>query len=154
MPFFLFDKNFKKSFSFKFSSLKTEIKYKRSFDEKLARAIFYVSKRYYIVLPISFIITVIAGIGALNLESQFDVKDFFDNNSDFVIGLEKFQEYKVQSIKVSEDLDNDSPPTSKGASSPAPNVGGGGSPAPSSPPPNGGGGYEDLEIDKAEKISL
>ena len=75
-------------------SLKTEIKYKRSFDEKLARAIFYVSKRYYIVLPISFIITVIAGIGALNLESQFDVKDFFDNNSDFVIGLEKFQEYK------------------------------------------------------------
>lgn len=73
--------------------LKKEENYQRTFDEKLAKYFFLISKRYYIVLPISIVITVFAAIGALNLKSEFDVKDFFDNKSDFVIGLDKFLEY-------------------------------------------------------------
>ena len=73
--------------------LKKEESYKRTFDEKLARYFFFISKRYYVVLPISIVITIFAAIGALNLKSEFDVKDFFDNKSDFVIGLDKYQEY-------------------------------------------------------------
>ena len=73
--------------------LKKEENYKRTFDDKLAKYFFLISKRYYLVLPISIVITIFAAIGALNLQSEFDVKDFFDNKSDFVIGLEKYQEY-------------------------------------------------------------
>jgi uncharacterized protein len=43
----------------------------------------------YLVLLITVIITVLAGWAALKLESTFDVKDFFDSGSDFVISLDQ-----------------------------------------------------------------
>jgi len=43
----------------------------------------------YVVLLITVIVTVLAGWAALQLESTFDVKDFFDSESDFVIGLDQ-----------------------------------------------------------------
>ena len=45
------------------------------------------------MIPLSILITISAGIGAINLKSEFDVKDFFDNESNFVIALDRFEEY-------------------------------------------------------------
>ena len=65
----------------------------RKFEKRFANVFTSISKRYYIVLPLSLIITIIAGYGAINLKSEFDVKDFFDNESDFVVSLDQFEEY-------------------------------------------------------------
>ena len=65
----------------------------RKFEKRFAILFTGISKRYYIVLPLSLIITIIAGYGAINLKSEFDVKDFFDNESDFVVSLDQFEEY-------------------------------------------------------------
>lgn len=47
------------------------------------------AQRRLIVLPVVAIITGAALIFAFRLEAQLDVKDFFDSNSDFVVGLDK-----------------------------------------------------------------
>ena len=47
----------------------------------------------YLVILITIVITVYAGFYALKLKPTFDVKDFFDPNSEFVIGLDKMDEY-------------------------------------------------------------
>ena len=52
--------------------------------------------KYSIVLS-TILITVFAGYYALKLEPTFDVKDFFDPNSEFVIGLDKLDEYFTES---------------------------------------------------------
>ena len=52
--------------------------------------------KYSIVLS-TLLITVFAGYYALKLEPTFDVKDFFDPNSEFVIGLDKLDEYFTES---------------------------------------------------------
>lgn len=65
----------------------------KNFEKKFADIFTGISKRYYIVLPISLIFTIFAGYGALNLKSEFDVKDFFDNDSDFVVSLDQFEEF-------------------------------------------------------------
>ena len=65
----------------------------RKFEKRFADFFTNISKRYYIVLPVSLLITIIAGYGAINLKSEFDVKDFFDNESDFVVSLDQFEEF-------------------------------------------------------------
>ena len=47
------------------------------------------SRKRLVVLPIVAIVTVAAVLTALRLEARLDVKDFFDSNSDFVVGLDK-----------------------------------------------------------------
>ena len=47
------------------------------------------ARRRLIVLPIVAVITGAALVFAFRLEAQLDVKDFFDSNSDFVVGLDK-----------------------------------------------------------------
>ncbi|MAU55518.1 MAG: hypothetical protein CL899_01080 [Dehalococcoidia bacterium] len=66
---------------------------RRKIDHNFAQIVTSIAKRHYIVLPLSIIITIAAGIGAFNLKSEFDVKDFFDNDSSFVLGLDKFERY-------------------------------------------------------------
>ena len=46
-----------------------------------------------ITLSVTVLITAAALFFALQLESKLDVKEFFDNKSDFVIGLDKLDEY-------------------------------------------------------------
>ena len=46
-----------------------------------------------LVLPVIIGLTVVAVLFAVRLEATFDVKDFYDNKADFVIGLEKLDEY-------------------------------------------------------------
>ena len=72
---------------------KQSINQASSFEKIFATTVTNISKRYYFVLPISLVATIIAAYGALNLKSEFDVKDFFDNESNFVIALDKLEEY-------------------------------------------------------------
>ena len=66
---------------------------KKSYEEYLSNIITILAKKYYVVIPLSILITIFAGIGAFNLKSEFDVKDFFDNDSNFVVALDRFEEY-------------------------------------------------------------
>tara|TARA_Y100000590_G_scaffold172578_1_gene197376 strand:+ start:1044 stop:3842 length:2799 start_codon:yes stop_codon:yes gene_type:complete len=51
----------------------------------------------YSVIISTILITIFAGYYALKLEPTFDTKDFFDPNSEFVIGLDKLDEYFTES---------------------------------------------------------
>ncbi len=45
------------------------------------------------VVVVAAALTAVAGFYALQLEATFDVKDFFDSSSDFVVGLDKVDEH-------------------------------------------------------------
>jgi predicted RND superfamily exporter protein len=45
-----------------------------------------------VVLPVTAVVTGIAVFFAVQLDAAFDVKDFFDSNSDFVVGVDKVDE--------------------------------------------------------------
>ena len=47
----------------------------------------------YVVVVVTAALTVVAAVYALRLEATFDVKDFFDSGSDFVVGLDKVDEH-------------------------------------------------------------
>lgn len=51
------------------------------------------AQRRLVVLPIVTAITIVAAFYALKLEGTFDVKDFFKSDSDFVVGLDKLDDY-------------------------------------------------------------
>jgi predicted RND superfamily exporter protein len=46
-----------------------------------------------VVLPLVLIISVAAGFYASKLEAKLDVKEYFDNSSDFVVSLDKLEEH-------------------------------------------------------------
>ena len=46
-----------------------------------------------VVLPLTAIVTALAGYYALQLDASFDVKEFFKKDSDFVVGLDKVEQY-------------------------------------------------------------
>ena len=56
-----------------------------------------ITKYKYPVVLSAVLLTLFAGYYALKLEPSFDVKDFFDPNSDFVVGLDKLDEYYYES---------------------------------------------------------
>ena len=47
----------------------------------------------FIVLPVVAVLTGVALLFASRLEAQLDVKDFFDSDSDFVVGLDKLDQH-------------------------------------------------------------
>ena len=49
------------------------------------------ARRRFLVLPVVAVVTGAALVFAFRLEAQLDVKDFLDSNSDFVVGLDKFE---------------------------------------------------------------
>ena len=49
-----------------------------------------------VVLPAIAAITAVSVLFALKLDPQFDVKDFFDSSSDFVVGLDKLDEHVAE----------------------------------------------------------
>ena len=51
------------------------------------------ARRRAITLPLAAFITIIAISFALKLEATFDVRDFFDSSSDFVVSLDKLDEH-------------------------------------------------------------
>jgi predicted RND superfamily exporter protein len=56
------------------------------------------ARRRAVVLPLTAIVTIAAISFALKLEATFDVKDFFDKNSDFVVSLDKLDEHVGETI--------------------------------------------------------
>ena len=77
----------------KIKQSKENVKGQTSYEMIFSKIVTSIAKKYYIVIPLSIAITISAGIGAINLKSEFDVKDFFDNDSNFVIALDRFEEY-------------------------------------------------------------
>ena len=59
----------------------------------LAAIVVGMARRRALLLPLALVITVAAISFALKLEATFDVKDFFDNGSDFVVSLDKLDEH-------------------------------------------------------------
>lgn len=59
----------------------------------LAGAIVTIARWRFAVIPITALVTIVAGYYAIRLESTFDVKDFFRSDSGFVVGLNKLDEY-------------------------------------------------------------
>ena len=55
----------------------------------LASAVVRLAEKRLILLPLAAVITAAAIFFALKLEATLDVKDFFDNSSDFVVSLDK-----------------------------------------------------------------
>ena len=55
------------------------------------------ARRRFAVLSVTALVTVVAGYFAFQLEATFDVKDFFRSDSDFVVGLDKLDEYVGES---------------------------------------------------------
>ena len=51
------------------------------------------ARRRAITLPVAVIITIASISFAMKLEATFDVKDFFDSSSDFVVSLDKLDEH-------------------------------------------------------------
>ena len=57
------------------------------------RAVAGVARRRLVVLPIAVALTGAALIFAIRLEAQLDARDFFVNDSDVVVGLDKFDQH-------------------------------------------------------------
>ena len=67
---------------------------KRPLIERLLPKIVLVLAEYkYFTLLLTLIVTALSIFTALKLEATFDVKDFFENDSDFVVGLDKLDEH-------------------------------------------------------------
>ncbi|MBP38485.1 MAG: hypothetical protein CL726_04120 [Chloroflexi bacterium] len=60
------------------------------------RIVAQVVEQRYVVLGLTVIITGIAAVIAVRLESTFDVQDFFSPNSDFVVGLDLFDQHVAE----------------------------------------------------------
>ena len=64
----------------------------------LADLVVLLARRRLVVLPLTAVLTIISGYYAFQLEATFDVKDFFERNSDFVVGLDKIDEFVGDSV--------------------------------------------------------
>jgi predicted RND superfamily exporter protein len=52
-----------------------------------------VARRAVIVLPLAAVVTAVAAVAALRVPTEFDVRDFFAADTDFVVGLDKLDEH-------------------------------------------------------------
>jgi predicted RND superfamily exporter protein len=59
----------------------------------LAGLVVLLARRRVVVLPLTALLTAVSGFYALQLDATFDVKDFFERGSDFVVGLDKIDEF-------------------------------------------------------------
>ena len=62
-------------------------------SSRLARVVVALAQRRYAVLPVAALVTAVAGFYAFQLEASFNVKDFFNKNSDFVVGLDTIDDH-------------------------------------------------------------
>lgn len=59
----------------------------------LAGLVVLLARRRLVVLSFTAVLTIISGYYAFQLDATFDAKDFFERNSDFVVGLDKIDEF-------------------------------------------------------------
>ncbi len=62
----------------------------------IARMVSATSSKWFITLPLIFLITVVAAWGWLELETKMDPKEAFDSSSDLIVGLDKLDEHVAQ----------------------------------------------------------
>ncbi|MDP6823641.1 MAG: MMPL family transporter [Dehalococcoidia bacterium] len=62
----------------------------------ISRPVIWLARRRLVVVPAFVLLTAASVVGAMQLEPTFDVKDFFDSKSDFVIGLDKIDEHVAE----------------------------------------------------------
>lgn len=81
-------------------------------SKMLGRSVAWLASKKYLVLPIAGIVTIGATFLALQVPTEFDVKDFFAADADFVVSLDKVEEHlgdrggERASIYVEADLTN------------------------------------------------
>ncbi len=62
----------------------------------LSRVVVGLADRRYFVLPVVLVLSIGAGYLAVQLDARLDVKEYFDNSSDFVISLDKLDEHVAE----------------------------------------------------------
>jgi len=66
------------------------------FAERIGRGVSALAARRRLVLPIAFVVTIIASIFAVQVPARFDVEDFFSADTDFVQGLDQLDKHVGQ----------------------------------------------------------
>ena len=64
----------------------------------IAGAVLEMARHHWAVLPIAAVLTAAATLLAFQLEPNLDVKDFFDSESDLVIGLDKLDQHTAAAL--------------------------------------------------------
>ena len=59
----------------------------------IGNALVGIAKNRWIFLPLFLLLTILAGYFALQVPAEFDVKDFFAEETDFVVALDKIDQY-------------------------------------------------------------
>ena len=62
----------------------------------VARMVSLTSRKWFVTLPLIFIITVVAALGWINLDTKMDPKEALDSRSDLIVGLDKLDEHVAQ----------------------------------------------------------
>jgi predicted RND superfamily exporter protein len=62
----------------------------------IGQAVALTSRKWFITLPLIFIVTGVAAVGWVNLDTKLDPKEAFDSRSDLIIGLDKLDEHVAQ----------------------------------------------------------
>ncbi|MCH7605604.1 MAG: MMPL family transporter [Chloroflexi bacterium] len=60
---------------------------------RIPDVVMFLARRFWVVMPVTVAVTIVATYLAFQLEPRLDVKDFFDSDSDFVKGLDKLDQY-------------------------------------------------------------
>ena len=62
----------------------------------IANTVAFTSRKWFVTLPLIFVITAAAGLGWVNLDTKMDPKEAFDARSDLIVGLDKLDEHVAQ----------------------------------------------------------
>ena len=62
----------------------------------IANMVAFTSRKWFVTLPLIFLITAVAALGWINLDTKLDPKEAFDARSDLIIGLDKIDEHVAQ----------------------------------------------------------
>ncbi|MBM3943590.1 MAG: hypothetical protein FJ316_11890 [SAR202 cluster bacterium] len=76
----------------------TALQTRGSFGDLASRLIVALARRYWLVLPLALAATATTTWLALQLEPGLDPKDFFDHDSDLVVGLDKFTRHAAPAL--------------------------------------------------------
>ena len=92
-PILILSKNASKQSSEKTGNLEIKALNQDRFAHIVSKIVTLAATNVLLVIFVTVIVTSYSIYSALKLTPSFDVKDFFDSESDFVIGLDKFDEF-------------------------------------------------------------
>jgi uncharacterized protein len=62
----------------------------------IAGMVAFTGRKWFVTIPLIFIVTAVAALGWMNMDTELDPKDAFDARSDLIIGLDKLDEHVAQ----------------------------------------------------------